>query len=210
MKAKLMLDERHIIADDAFVELVVWQLSSPLPGSRHTYKYRLAFVVRGACVLRYDNEPGKGDISTSVRMKPRTASVRRAFCWKIFGVMLKDGGVEMATVVTLEVSSREKSNKRFLQAFEGKVQGVFLTFETPALLFKVISGKRWELLNVMTGSGPMSIREAARRLSRDVKAVHGDVAALLNAGILQKTEKDQIVFPFDAIHVDFMLLKEAA
>ncbi len=57
----------------------------------------------------------------------------------------------------------------------------------------------------MTGAGPMTIREAARRLGRDVKAVHGDVHALLNAGILQKTDKGQIVLPFDAVHVDFML-----
>ncbi len=57
----------------------------------------------------------------------------------------------------------------------------------------------------MTGAGPITIREAARRLERDVKAVHGDVHALLNAGILQKTENGRIVFPFEAVHVDFML-----
>ena len=49
------------------------------------------------------------------------------------------------------------------------------------------------------------MREAARRVQRDVKAVHGDVHALLNAGLLQKTEKGQILFPFSAVHVDFML-----
>ena len=57
----------------------------------------------------------------------------------------------------------------------------------------------------LTGAGPMSIREAARRVERDVKAVHGDVTALLNAGILNKTDDGMIVFPYDAIHVDFML-----
>lgn len=62
-------------------------------------------------------------------------------------------------------------------------------------LFKVLSGYRWDLLKVMTGAGRMSIREAARRLGRDVKAVHGDVKILLNAGILQKTEKGQIEYP---------------
>ncbi len=36
-------------------------MPQPLPGSMHSYKYRLAFVVRGVCVLRYDNEAGKGD-----------------------------------------------------------------------------------------------------------------------------------------------------
>lgn len=111
--------------------------------------------------------------------------------------------------VTLDVSSRENTNRRFLRAFEGEAQGDIISFESPALLFKVLSGKRWEVLNLMTGSGPMTIRELARRLGRDVKAVHGDVHALLNAGILQKTESGQIVFPFEALHVDFML-KEAA
>jgi len=107
--------------------------------------------------------------------------------------------------VTLEVCSRETINNRFLRAFEGDPQGQFISFESPELLFKVISGKRWELIKVMTGAGAMTIREAARRLHRDVKAVHGDVLALLNAGLLQKTEKGQIVFPYDAVHVDFML-----
>jgi predicted transcriptional regulator len=69
----------------------------------------------------------------------------------------------------------------------------------------VLSGKRWELLNAMTGAGAMSIREAARRVERDVKAVHGDVTALLNAGLLSKTDDGKIVFRYDAIHVDFML-----
>lgn len=111
--------------------------------------------------------------------------------------------------VTLDVSSRENTNRRFLRAFEGEPQGDIISFESPALLFKVLSGKRWEVLNLMTGSVPMTIRELARRLGRDVKAVHGDVHALLNAGILHKTEDGQIVFPFEALHVDFML-KEAA
>jgi len=65
--------------------------------------------------------------------------------------------------------------------------------------------KRWELLNAMTDAGAMSIREAALRVERDVKAVHGDVTALLNAGLLSKTDDGMIVFPYDAIHVGFML-----
>ena len=112
-------------------------------------------------------------------------------------------------IVTLDVSSRENTNRRFLRAFEGESQGNFISFESPALLFKVLSGKRWEMLSAMTGAEPMTMRELARRLKRDVKAVHGDVHALLNAGILQKTGAGLIVFPFDALHVDFML-KEAA
>lgn len=107
--------------------------------------------------------------------------------------------------VTLVISSREGANRRFLRAFEGESQGTFISFESPALLFKVLTCKRWELLNMMTGAGPMRIREAARRLGRDVKAVHGDVHTLLDTGLLQKTDDGRIEFPFDAVHVDFTL-----
>ena len=107
--------------------------------------------------------------------------------------------------VTLVVSSREGTNQRVLRAFEGESRGTLISFESPALLFKVLTGKRWDLLHMMTSAGPMPIREAARRLGRDVKAVHGDVHVLLNTGILDKTENSLIEFPFDAVHVDFTL-----
>lgn len=61
MNAELMLKERHIISKDAFVEILVWRLPSPVEGSQHEYKYRLAFILRGQCVLRYDNEREQGD-----------------------------------------------------------------------------------------------------------------------------------------------------
>lgn len=61
MKAVLLVRTRVVYADSAFAELVLWRLPSPMPGSVHEFKYRLAYVVDGVCVLRYDNEAGKGD-----------------------------------------------------------------------------------------------------------------------------------------------------
>ncbi|WP_157046114.1 toxin-antitoxin system TumE family protein [Geotalea uraniireducens] len=61
MSAKLMLNERHSLSEISFVEIVVWRLPLPLSGSHHDFKYRLALIVNGRCVLRYDNEAGKGD-----------------------------------------------------------------------------------------------------------------------------------------------------
>ena len=78
-------------------------------------------------------------------------------------------------------------------------------FASPELLWKVLSAKRWELLKAMTGAGPMSIREAARRVARDVKAVHGDVTALLEAGVIVRTAQGAVEFPFDAVKVEFLL-----
>ncbi len=61
MNATLLLNERHILSEKAFAEIVVWRLHSPVAGSAHNFKYRLAFVEDGVCALRYDNEAGKGD-----------------------------------------------------------------------------------------------------------------------------------------------------
>ena len=78
-------------------------------------------------------------------------------------------------------------------------------FATPELLWKVLTTKRWELLKAMCGAGTMSIREAARRVGRDVKAVHGDVVALLDAGVLSRVADGGVVFPFEAVKVEFLL-----
>ena len=61
MKAALVLRQRVALDDESFAEIVIWQLPNPLSGSPHDYKYRLALVSKNICVLRYDNEAGKGD-----------------------------------------------------------------------------------------------------------------------------------------------------
>jgi predicted transcriptional regulator len=80
-----------------------------------------------------------------------------------------------------------------------------ISFATPELLWEVLTAKRWELLKALCGAGRVSIREAARRVERDVKAVHGDVRALLEAGVLNRTPDGRIEFPFDAVRVEFLL-----
>jgi len=61
VKAVQLVRERITYTDKSFAEIVVWRVPSSLPGSKHLYKYRFAFVVSGECVLRYDKEAGKGD-----------------------------------------------------------------------------------------------------------------------------------------------------
>ncbi|MEF8717264.1 MAG: DUF6516 family protein [Candidatus Accumulibacter necessarius] len=61
MKVVLLISTRIPYSESAFAELVLWRLPKPVEGSAHGFKYRLAYVVRGKCVLRYDNEVGKGD-----------------------------------------------------------------------------------------------------------------------------------------------------
>jgi hypothetical protein len=61
MKATLIHKRRFFYSPDAFAESVIWRLPTTSTAVMHTYKYRLAYVVNGKCVLRYDNETGKGD-----------------------------------------------------------------------------------------------------------------------------------------------------
>jgi len=109
--------------------------------------------------------------------------------------------------VTLDVRTPADSMADYTRAWKtGKSQkSARISFATPELLWRVLTEKRWELLKVLCGAGPVSIREAARRVGRDVKAVHGDVTALLNVGILNRTEERRILFPFEAVKVEFLL-----
>ena len=112
----------------------------------------------------------------------------------------------MKTVI-LEVRSPEESMTNFARSWKtGKPErAVRIAFATPELLWQVLTAKRWELLRALCGAGPISIREAARRVERDVKAVHADITALLNTGVVDRAEGGGIVFPFEAVKVEFLL-----
>ena len=107
--------------------------------------------------------------------------------------------------VTIGISSLKDVQKRTAAAFRGKKQGARISFATEELLWKTLTTKRWALLKTMAGQGAMPIREIARRVDRDVRAVHSDVHILLKAGILKRDDDGRVVFPYDAIHVDFLL-----
>ena len=108
--------------------------------------------------------------------------------------------------VILGIVNRKEADVRFLAAFEtGQPQGQFIGFESEEQLWQTLTLKRWQILKTMTGAGTLSIREVARRMDRDVKAVHGDITALLNCGLINKTADGKVLFPYDAVHIDFTL-----
>lgn len=109
--------------------------------------------------------------------------------------------------VTLDVRSPSDAMGDFTRAwksFEAQ-KSARISFATPELLWQVLTAKRWELLKALCGARPVSIREAARRVGRVVKAVRADVTALLSAGVLSRTDSGGIEFPFDAVKVEFLL-----
>ena len=110
----------------------------------------------------------------------------------------------MNNMVTVSVASLDDVKSRLAAAFRGEPQGNHISFLSVEQMWRTLSPKRAEVLRAMTSQGAISIREVARRVGRDVKAVHGDVHALLAAGVIEREGKG-VIFPYDAVHVDFML-----
>lgn len=112
--------------------------------------------------------------------------------------------------VTIRVASLDELQCNMGEALQGnkQQQGSYITFLDWESLWKTLSPKKMQILHTMTGGGELSIREVARRVKRDVKAVHTDLQALLRCGIVDKSEQG-IIFPYDEIHFDFVVGKAA-
>ncbi len=213
MDAELQTEFSISVGERAVAEVVIWNVPRPLRGSLHLYKYRMVLVVDDVAVLRYDNEAGKGD---------HRHVGRRELPYDFRGPedLLVDfwGGrrqmAKTARKVTISVVPNGDAKAFSLALFrageEAAAQhlpfpGAHIAFISHELLWKVLTMKRLALLQAMAAQEPMSIREAARRAGRDVKAVHGDVQTLLRNGLLKKTDDARIVFPYDEIHLDVVL-----
>lgn len=113
--------------------------------------------------------------------------------------------------LTISLSPDWKSALRAAGAYarkgveEGRYQGEFLNFETPAQFFGRLTERRWTIVRTMQGAGPMSQRELARRVGRDVKRVYEDVQFLLELGLIEKTGSGEIECPYADIFVDMHL-----
>jgi predicted transcriptional regulator len=101
--------------------------------------------------------------------------------------------------------------KQHIQAAiaSGEYQGEYLDFATPGLFFSKLTANRWALAHALQGHGETGVRELARRVGRDVKRVHEDTAALVELGLIEKTEDGRLLCPYADIHVD-LHLREAA
>jgi len=96
--------------------------------------------------------------------------------------------------------------KRFTAVWKsGRSAAHVFTFESPAALFRVLTPKRWELVERLQTLGPSSVRGLARALERDVKRVHEDVGALLEVGLIEKSAGGKIHVPYAVIEADFAL-----
>lgn len=109
------------------------------------------------------------------------------------------------STVTISVETREDVTRRALAALGGDAQEARISFPSVEVLWSVMTAKRWAILQAMAGKGEMTYRAVASLVGRDVKAVHDNIAALIEAGIVEKSESGRLLFPYDEVHVDFRL-----
>lgn len=111
------------------------------------------------------------------------------------------------------IASAKQVGDNFVKAWKRAEQGLppeepinRLHFEDMATLFKYLSPKRFELLQHLRKSGPLSIRKLAAELHRDYKNVHTDVKELLYVDLIEETEDGFLSVPWDAIVSELPLL----
>jgi len=110
----------------------------------------------------------------------------------------------MDTVI-LEVYDPADSRARILRACETGMpeKNARISFATPELMWRVLNANRRAILKAMTGAGPLGVRELARKLGRDVKAVHTDTRTLLDAGVIDRTDEGKLLFPYRHVKMQF-------
>lgn len=113
--------------------------------------------------------------------------------------------------MTIDVRTLEESLDDFSRAWKtGKLDPTpRISFASYELLHKVLAPNRMAIIIAMSGAGPLSIREVARRVGRDFKGVHSDVTALRVSGVIEKAADGNVVFPYNDIHFDFRVSSAA-
>ncbi len=203
-RRKLPRHEKVIRADGSIIELIIWRLPRATADRRHGLKYRLYYGRGGKCLVRYDNEAGKGDHRHSDSSR-----------WRNYGAISKRifGNTEATMKRKIEVTVGDLSGAldRFEQAWQRGVAGtsrsgeVRLTFENLPVLLKNLTPARWKLLEAVKRSGPMSINELARLLGRNYKNVHTDVTRLVELGLIERAPDQRIAVAWDTITAEMKL-----
>lgn len=111
--------------------------------------------------------------------------------------------------LTLTVTPRGELATRLGAALAGRRVAPRIAFASIDLLHRVCAPKRLAVLRAMAGAGPLPVREVARRVGRDVKAVHRDMAALVHAGLLDRDDAGRMSFPYDGVRMEVDLMRAA-
>ena len=80
-----------------------------------------------------------------------------------------------------------------------------LSFESLPLLLATLTPARWALLRELRNAGPVSVYALTKRLKRNYKNVHTDVALLVRLGLVEKTAEELVRVGWDAVRAELRL-----
>jgi predicted transcriptional regulator len=105
--------------------------------------------------------------------------------------------------LTIEVATHDEWIARAIAAVaSGAPQPPRYLFDTAEALLDTLSGNRFAILKALAGAGPIGVRELARRVGRDVRAVHADAQRLAAIGLIDKTADGKLHFPYEAVRIE--------
>ncbi len=108
-------------------------------------------------------------------------------------------------MITLNTDWRAALRGAGKRATARNYQGEMLNFETAGSFFGKLTERRWALVHALQGQGAISVRELARRVTRDIRRVHDDVEVLTELGLFERTDRGGVECPFEAVHIDMRL-----
>jgi len=112
----------------------------------------------------------------------------------------------LARIVELRIGDMRDALDRFEAAWNRRTEGMkslrVLSVENLALLLKTLTPARWQLLDRLREAGPLSIYQLAKRLDRDYKNVHTDVAALAGLGLIERQGR-AVAVTWDVVRGEF-------
>lgn len=104
--------------------------------------------------------------------------------------------------VSVHVSSLEDMGQRFVAAWKAAEIGEpvardHVTFLGLEAFMTAMSPRRLDLMRHLRRAGAMSVRRLSQELGRDYKSVHGEVARLIDAGLIERKARDMVAVPWD-------------
>ena len=106
------------------------------------------------------------------------------------------------------MAALDRAGRQFIEAWDSRVYaGEFMSFESPAALFRLLTPARWGVLAELQRAGHCGLRQLSRQLGRDASTVHRDATELLERGLIEKDEDGRLFVPFTQIHTEFDITK---
>jgi predicted transcriptional regulator len=117
----------------------------------------------------------------------------------------------MPRVLEIRVGAAGDALDRFEAAWNRVAEGrpmkplTVLTLEDLPALLKTLSPARCQVVKSLREAGPVTIYELSKRLARDYKNVHTDVAQLVSLGVIERGEDGLVSVPWDLLRAEFGL-----